>query len=207
MRRALPIGIALVAALLVACQLILPGYLSGRVESRLTQNGGDATVSLSAIPAAELLFGQGDKLRVRGSDLTLDLTQEEKHPFQRLDEFGNVDMALRNTTAGPFSIHDLALTRNGSQPYHLRADSTLSLPELAAEGAGAAHAAPLVSGLIAGITSQALPASLDEVPVNLDMLVASDGGTIHIVSGGGTIAGYPTGPLAELITSAIAVRL
>jgi hypothetical protein len=28
-----------------------------------------------------------------------------------------------------------------------------------------------------------------------------------VVSGGGTVAGYPTGPLAELITAAIAVQL
>ena len=29
----------------------------------------------------------------------------------------------------------------------------------------------------------------------------------RLTDGGGTVAGYPTGPLAELITSTIAVRL
>ena len=39
------------------------------------------------------------------------------------------------------------------------------------------------------------------------MELRSDGGRVVVVSGGGTVAGFPTGPLAELITSAIVVRL
>jgi hypothetical protein len=38
------------------------------------------------------------------------------------------------------------------------------------------------------------------------MELRSDGGRIVVVSGGGTVAGMPTGPLAELITSAVALR-
>jgi hypothetical protein len=39
------------------------------------------------------------------------------------------------------------------------------------------------------------------------MEMRSDDGRIRVLSGGGTIAGYPTGPLAQFITAAIAVRL
>jgi hypothetical protein len=39
------------------------------------------------------------------------------------------------------------------------------------------------------------------------MGLQSDDGRIVVVSGGGTVAGIPTGPLAELITSAIVIQL
>jgi hypothetical protein len=39
------------------------------------------------------------------------------------------------------------------------------------------------------------------------MQLTSDGGRIQVLSGGGTLAGFPTGPLAELLTSAIVVQL
>jgi hypothetical protein len=45
------------------------------------------------------------------------------------------------------------------------------------------------------------------VPVRLDMELTSEDGRIQVVSGGGTVAGVPTGPLAELITSAVVIRL
>ena len=37
--------------------------------------------------------------------------------------------------------------------------------------------------------------------------MTSDGGRIEVIDGGGTVAGLPTGPLAELITSAIVIQL
>ena len=39
------------------------------------------------------------------------------------------------------------------------------------------------------------------------MELTSDDGRVRVVSGGGTVAGVPTGPLAELLTSAIVVQL
>jgi hypothetical protein len=43
--------------------------------------------------------------------------------------------------------------------------------------------------------------------VALNMELRSESGRVVVASGGGTVDGYPTGPLAELITSAIVVRL
>ncbi len=39
------------------------------------------------------------------------------------------------------------------------------------------------------------------------MELTSADGRLDVVSGGGTVAGIPTGPLAQLITSAIVVRI
>ena len=41
----------------------------------------------------------------------------------------------------------------------------------------------------------------------LDMPLTSETGRVQVVSGGGTVAGVPTGSLAELITSAIVIQL
>ena len=46
-----------------------------------------------------------------------------------------------------------------------------------------------------------------EVDVELDMRMESDEGRVRVVEGGGEVAGIPTGPLAEIITSAIAIEL
>ena len=39
------------------------------------------------------------------------------------------------------------------------------------------------------------------------MQLTSDDGRVLVTSGGGTVGGIPTGPLAELLTAAIVVRL
>ena len=41
----------------------------------------------------------------------------------------------------------------------------------------------------------------------IDLEVTSEDGRVRVVSGGGTVAGFETGPLAQLITSAIVVQL
>src|SRR5437764_14631330 len=51
MRRVLIAGFGVVILLLVLSQLFLPLYLEGRVEHRLTKNGGKADVTLKALPA------------------------------------------------------------------------------------------------------------------------------------------------------------
>ena len=49
--------------------------------------------------------------------------------------------------------------------------------------------------------------SEEPIPIELDMELASEDGRLRVVSGSGTVAGMPTGPLAELLSSAIVVRI
>jgi len=46
----------------------------------------------------------------------------------------------------------------------------------------------------------------DPIPIHLDMDLESNGGRIMVTGGTGTVAGIPTGPLAELITSVVIVQ-
>jgi hypothetical protein len=191
-------------ALLVASQFVIPPLVEHHIEGRLTEGGGSADVSVSAFPAARLLFGDGSRITVHGEGLDLGLPEPGGSVFDELDGFDRVDVSLHDLRAGPFSVSSFDLTRSGSSAtYHVVAQSSTTPDELAQYGAArlGIPGGPLL-GLAAG---NALGGHA--IPVALDMQLRSEGGRLVVVSGGGTVAGYPTGPLAELITSAIAVRL
>ena len=54
--------VAVIVVALVATQLVLPPIISGKIEDRLTKDGGTAHASIHALPALRLLFSEGDKL-------------------------------------------------------------------------------------------------------------------------------------------------
>ena len=193
---------AAVAVLLVAAQFIVPGIGEGQIEDRLTENGGSATVKLSAMPAIRLLWGDGDRLEVQGSELDLDLS-DNPEVFDRLDGFGDVDVALSDFRAGPFDVTSFSLSRDGDGPYTVQSASTTTTAELVDFGVDNLG---LPGGGLLGFFAE--QATTDRpIPISLDMEMESDDGRVRVVSGGGTVAGFPTGPLAELITAAIVVRL
>ena len=204
MARWLLIAALVLVALFGVSQLVIPSVAEHRIEDRLTDGGGTADVSLQAFPAARLLFGEGTKLSVSGSGLDLGL-QQQSNVFDKLDGFDRVEVSLRQFHAGPFAVASFDLTRPApSSPYHLVSSSRTTPGDLAQYGASRLG---LPGGpLLRFFTEQALGGSRP-IPIDLDVELRSDGGRVVVVSGGGTVAGYPTGPLAELITSTIAVRL
>lgn len=201
-RIAIIVVVALVAILGVA-QLAVPAFVESRIENRLTEGGGSAEASVDALPAARLLAGDGDSIEVTGSGLDLEVNPEEG-VFDRLDGFGRVDVDLRDFRAGPFAVESFVLSRDGSDAYSLQSSSTTTGTELLQYGA--AELGVPGSSLIPLITGDQREANVP-LPVELDMQLESDDGRILVTEGGGEVAGYPTGPLAELITSAIVVQL
>jgi hypothetical protein len=200
------IGIVLLAltALVIGAQLFVPGFGERRIEDRLSVGGGSADVTLSATPAGRLLWGDGDRIEVRGSDLDLDLTTEDPQVFDRLDGFDEVDVGLSDFRAGPFDVASFELSRDGSGPYSVRSSSSTTAAELLDYGADALG---LPGGPLLGFFAGRAPLGGRSIPISVDMQMESDDGRISVVSGSGTVAGYPTGPLAEFITAAIVVRL
>jgi hypothetical protein len=195
-------AIAAVVALLIASQLLLPEIAEREVENRLTEGGGEAEVSLSAFPAARLLFDDGSRFEARASGLNLDLEQRID-VLERLDGFGEVDVAIDDVVAGPLDVETFELTRNGSGPYHVVSRSQASPADLVDLGTDALG---LPGGsLFGGIAGQALGDI--PLPIELDMQLVSSEDGIEVTSGGGSVAGVPTGPLGELITAAIVARL
>jgi hypothetical protein len=193
-----------VLAVMIASQFVIPAAVEHRIEGRLTEGGGSADVSVSAFPAARLLFGDGERISVTGSSLDLALAEPGGDAFDELDGFDRVDIALRDFQAGPFAVSSFELTRDGgSAPYRLDAGGETTTSAIA--GYGAERLGIPGGSLLGFVTREALGDR--RIPVTLDMSLESDGGRVMVVSGGGTVDGYPTGPLAELITAAIAVRL
>src|SRR5947208_1304555 len=103
MRRVLLIAAAVMVARLVRSQLLVPPYLEHRAEKRLTAHGGRATVSIDALPAARLLFDDGDKIKVRGDGLHVNLFTPSSGVFNELDRFDRADVRLTRMTAGPLA--------------------------------------------------------------------------------------------------------
>ena len=206
MRLPMLIGIVILilTTLLVAAQLFLPGVGEKRIEDRLTEGGGDADVTLSATPAARLLLGDGDRIEVRGSNLDLDLETEDPEVLDRLDGFGEVEVALADFRAGPFAVSSFEMSRDGDGPYAVRSTSSTTAADLVDYGAGALG---IAGGPLLRFFAGRAPLGTREIPIRVDMEMESDDGRIHVVSGSGTVAGYPTGPLAQFITAAIVVRL
>lgn len=199
------LGIAALVLIVLAgvSQFVIPPLAEKGIEDRLTDGGGAAEVSLEAFPAARLLFGDGERIAVSGSGLDLDLEQEAD-VFESLDGFDRVDVSLTDFRAGPFAVASFDLARPApSAPYRLVSSSRAIPADLAEYGASTLG---LPGGpLLRSLTGLAL--GNRPVPVELDMELQSDGGRLVVVSGGSTIAGIPTGPLAQLITAAVVVRL
>ena len=205
MRRVLLIGTGIVIFLLVLSQVFLPLYLEGRVEDRLTKDGGSADVMLTALPALTLLADSGSEAKVRGHGLTLDVTGAGNKPLDDLDGFGKVDLDVTASTAGPFHVRDLSLKRgSGSDPYSTSLDGTVTGRELATF-AGSQFGGAL-GDFLGNLGANVVPFSDTPIPVTATATVASDNGSPRVVSVNGTIAGLPAGPLLEAMTTALGQR-
>jgi len=193
-----------VVFVLVAAQILIPSLGERKVENRLTEGGGEAEVTLGAFPAERLLFGDGERFEVDARDLDLGLDRDER-VFERLDGFSIVRVSIADSTAGPFELSSFELSRDGDGPYRLTTDATTTptalvdygVEGLDLPGGGLADQVLGLFGIDTNVT----------VPVKLDMQLDSEDGRVRVVSGGGTVAGLPTGSLAELLTAAIVVRL
>ena len=195
---------AAIVLVLVVSQIFLPGVGEGVIKDRLTENGGTADVSLSATPAARLLWGSGDEIAVDATGLDLEVTaSDDPVVFDDLDRFDDVEIVITASSMGPVQMSNFVLTRTGDEPYSLEATGDTSVSDLAEFGA---EAFDVPGGdILGGILSVATGGT--EVDLDLDMKIESDDGRVHVIEGGGEIAGIPTGPLAAFITSAVTVEL
>lgn len=198
------IAAAAVVFVLVAIQFLVPEIGERKVADRLTANGGTAEVTIGAVPALRLLWDDGERFQVAARDLDLDLDAPEP-VLDRLDGFSIVDVAITDSRAGPFRIDSFRLTRDAPAPYRLVSTGDTSPQELVDYGLEGVELPG--ESILDTILGELMGPTETTVPVDLDMELTNDGGRVHVISGGGTINGIPTGPLAELITSAIVLRL
>src|SRR5262245_42867544 len=106
-------GIAIVGAvvaILVASQILIPPLGARKVEDRLEAGGGTADVTMGAVPALRLLWGDGERFEVDARELDLPLDRG-LDVFDDLDGFGIVDVEIDDSKAGPFDLSSFSLTR------------------------------------------------------------------------------------------------
>jgi hypothetical protein len=208
MRRVSIFVVAAIAVLLIVSQLVVPPYLEHRAEKRLTAHGGHATVTIDALPAVRLLFGDGEKITVRGDGLHVDLLNGAGGGgvFNELDRFDQADVRLSRMSAGPFAVRNVILRRRSSgAPYSLVLSASVTARALSTY-AGNELAGPL-GGLVGRLAGDAVPFAAEPIPVELDAQIRSRDGRAELQSVAGSVAGLPAGPLAAAIAAAIAGRL
>lgn len=204
--RYVAIAAAVVIAVLLVTQLVLPPLLAGVVEDRLTKHGGTASVDLDAVPALRLLAHDGDRFTLDGHGLRFPLEQKAG-VFDNLDGFDSVRVRLEDIVAGPFTVKRFTLARpESADTYALTAtgDSTIArVSSYLTQGLP-----PLVAALLAGTTRGVTgPAANRRVPFTVAAELKSDSGDPELVRGAGSVAGIPTGPLVSLLAQTILSRL
>lgn len=192
-----------VAAAVLAAQLAIPHIAARRIADRLVERGGEAEVEVRALPALKLLWRRGDRLAVRGQEVEIGMSREGGG-LSSLDGFYEVSIRLSEFRTGPFEISYFQLARRGHGPYVMRSianTSGASLVEYGGTQAGGGLG-PVLSTL-----ARQAPLAGRRFPVQVEVELASAEGIITVVSGEGTIAGYPAGPIASSIAAAVARRL
>jgi hypothetical protein len=197
MRRLATLAIVSLAVLLIAAQFALPPLVESQVEGRLTAQGGRADVELSAFPSLRLLFDEGDSARVRASGVELPLVPPSEPVLKQLDGFGEVDVEVTDSRAGPLQLSEVTLKRGSDdEPYRATVKGSVTARDVAT----------FVGGFLGGLAGGALPFGDDELPIDLQATVRSDGGRPRAVTVHGEVAGIPAGPLVEALAQALAGR-
>jgi hypothetical protein len=191
-------ALLLIAAIVV--QVLIPRIGERRIERRLTENGGEAFVAIDVFPATRLFRRDGDRIRVRGRELGIVMSKQGG--LKALDGFHEVDIGLLDFVTGPFTVEEFELTRSGGGRYRMRSQASTSGAALAGYGGETLNAL----GPLLGLVAQA-PLGGRSFPVSVEVELESRDGLLAVASGGGTIAGYPAGPIATLIAAAVARRL
>jgi hypothetical protein len=199
MRRfAIRLAIA-VLGLLIASQFLIPVFAEHQVASRLTDHGGSAHVTLRALPALRLLFGQGDKLDVKAHGLSVALSQHDV--FKKLDGFNDVSVTIEDSQAGPFHIGAFTLERRADHLYVMEVDGQAK-PGDVATYAGSQFGGALGAAL-GGLAASAL-GNLDQpLPFGARMNVDTSSGQPQARDVVGDVAGFPAGPLAQVAANAL----
>ncbi|MFL5869197.1 MAG: hypothetical protein ACJ766_19005 [Thermoleophilaceae bacterium] len=204
MRRIVVVLLALVVVALISAQLFLPGAAEHNVENRLERHGGTAHVSLSAIPALRLLFGEGDSLTVKGSGLRL-TPERQGRTLDRLDGFNKVSVTLSRLVSGPLDVSSFTLKRgDGERNYRAGLSATTTAAKVGSY-LGSAAGGPL-GGILGGLTGGSLGGGAP-IPLTLDAVLASRNGRAQVVSATGSVAGVPAGLVAALVANAVAAQL
>jgi hypothetical protein len=130
-RLGLPLAGAVVLALALA-QVLLPRIAASRVSSRVGRYGKVDSVSVSAWPAVELLWGSVDSVRVRAGSLALSPAQAARLLWEARGA-ARLDVTAESVRVGSLRLSDARLRKRGgalsAEAGTSEADVRAALPE------------------------------------------------------------------------------
>ncbi len=181
MGRGARIGLGLAGAVLlvlVLAQLLLPWLAAKRVSSRVGRYGKVLSVSVSAWPAIELLWGHAGSVRVRAKSLALSPSQVggllwESHGVS------DMDVSAESVQLGQLRVSDASLRKRGD---------ALSAQALASE-------ADVAAALPSGFSVRLLRSEGGQVEVQATGGLFGIGASVNAVAGAsdGKLVAHPVG--------------
>jgi len=102
-----------IALVLVLAQLLLPGIAASRISSRVGKYGTVESVSVSAWPAIELLWGHADSVTVRAGRLTISPKQTTKLLWEARGA-ATLDVTAPAVREGRLRLRNVSLRKRGS---------------------------------------------------------------------------------------------
>jgi hypothetical protein len=125
------IVIAASVLVLALMQVFLPGLAASTIRSKLRRYGHVESVSVSAWPALELLWGSADSVSVKARDLAVSTGQAAKLLWEGRGA-SRVDMTASIVRLGPLRVSDASLRKRGdalsAQARASAADVSAALP-------------------------------------------------------------------------------
>jgi hypothetical protein len=120
--RVAALATAVLVALLVLLQFVLPGIAASTVRSRVRRYGTVLAASVSAFPAVELLWGSAEQVTVRAGSLRLTPAQSARLVWEG-HGVARVDASVARLQLGPLQLTDAVFVQRGSR---LRGEASIS---------------------------------------------------------------------------------
>jgi hypothetical protein len=170
--------------LLALAQLILPRLAASRISSRVGRYGKVQSVSVSAWPAVELLWGHVGSVRVRAQSLALNPAQAAALLWEARGT-ASMDVSAERVQLGSLRVTDASLRKRGS---------AMSAQALTSE-------ADVKAALPPGFGVQLLRSEGGEVEVQATGGLFGVGASVNAVAGAsdGKLVAHPLGFLVEAL--------
>jgi LmeA-like phospholipid-binding len=170
------------ALLFVLAQVLLPRIAASRISSRVGRYGKVRSVSVSAWPALELLWGHADSVRVSASSLALSTAQLGGLLWEGRGA-SSLQVSADSVRLGTLTVSDASLAKHGS---------SLSAHALVSE-------ADIKAALPPGFGVRLLRSESGEVEVQASGGLFGVGASVNAVAGAseGKLVAHPLGFLLE----------
>lgn len=167
---------------LALAQVLLPRLAADRISSRVGRYGSVHSVSVSAWPAVELLWGDAGSVHVRAKSLVLSPAQAASLLWEGRGA-ASMDLSAQSVELGSLRVTDASLRKRGSQ---------LSAQALVSE-------ADVRAALPEGLAVRLLRSGGGDVEVQASGELFGVGATVNAVAGAsdGKLVAHPLGFLIE----------